>query len=158
LARRKYVIEAGRKWYEIWVPHNPGDWAKPRIVFPDIAECPRFFLDTSGAIVNGDCYWITLKNGKEPDWLLLMLAVANSTFSTKYYDILFHNKLYSGRRRFIAQYVSRFPLPDLQSQAGREILEQVSRVASGGRVDEATEREIDDLVWKSFGLLEEVGR
>ena len=23
LSRRRYVIEAGRQWYEIWVPHNP---------------------------------------------------------------------------------------------------------------------------------------
>ena len=24
LEQRKYVVEAGRKWYEIWVPHQPG--------------------------------------------------------------------------------------------------------------------------------------
>ena len=59
LTSRKYVIDGGRKWYEIWVPHNPDDWGKPKIAYPDISEHPRFFFDSSGAIIQGDCYWIT---------------------------------------------------------------------------------------------------
>ena len=26
LKGRKYLVEGGRKWYEIWVPQNPGHW------------------------------------------------------------------------------------------------------------------------------------
>ena len=63
LSGRKYVIEAGRQWYEIWVPHNPSDWSRPKIASPDISEEPRFCFDPSGAIVNGDCYWMTLRPG-----------------------------------------------------------------------------------------------
>ena len=63
LSRRQYVIDSGRQWYEIWVPHNPKEWSLPKIVFPDIAAEPRFFLDRSGAMVNGECYWITLRPG-----------------------------------------------------------------------------------------------
>jgi adenine-specific DNA-methyltransferase len=157
LMRRKYVIDAGRKWYEIWVPQNPDDWSRPKIVYPDITEYPRFFFDASGAIVNGDCYWITLNRGIEEDWLLLMLAVANSTFITKYYDTVFHNKLYSGRRRFMTQYVANFPLPDLGSPIGREIVDLVSRLLNHDVSQEAIERQINALVWNSFGLSEELG-
>ena len=56
---------------------------------------------------------------------MLMAAVANSTFITRYYDIVFHNKLYAGRRRFMAQYVSQFPLPDLHAPISREIVKRV---------------------------------
>jgi methylase of polypeptide subunit release factors len=154
LARRTYVIDGGRKWYEIWVPHNPGDWGKPKIAYPDISEHPRFFFDASGAIVQGDCYWITLNGGVDANWLLLMLAIANSTFITKYYDTVFHNKLYAGRRRFMTQYVAKFPLPDLA--ASRRIVEEVSKLLKKGEAAEAAERGINRLVWEAFGLAEEL--
>jgi adenine-specific DNA-methyltransferase len=156
LRRRKYVIDAGRRWYEIWVPQNPDDWNKDKIVYPDITEFPRFFLDTTGAIVNGDCYWIILNEGTKSDWLLLMLAVANSTFITRYYDAIYHNKLYSGRRRFMTQYVGGFPLPSLELPCGKKIVRLVSRLIREGKVDYSTEQEIDGLVWEAFGLRKEV--
>ena len=43
----------------------------------------------------------------------LILAVANSSFAVEFYDAVCGNRLYSGRRRFITQYVKRFPLPRL---------------------------------------------
>ena len=154
LTRRKYVIEGGRQWYEIWVPHNPDNWAKPKIAYPDIAEFPRFFFDSTGAIVQGDCYWITLKDGVDPDWLFLILAVANSTFITKYYDAVFHNKLYAGRRRFMTQYVAKFPLPDLASS--RKIVEEVRKILKAAQVTEAAECKVNRMVWEAFGLPEEI--
>jgi adenine-specific DNA-methyltransferase len=156
LEGREYVISAGRRWYEIWVPHSPTDWSKSKIVWPDIAEENRFFLDNSGAIVNGDCYWITLKDSIASDWLLLMLAVANSTFILRFYDTVFHNKLYSGRRRFMTQYVSKFPLPDLNSAIAKQIVSLAKKLAEGQGNPSQLEKESNNLVWKSFGLVEEM--
>lgn len=155
LEGRKYVIEGGRKWYEIWVPHNPADWDRPKIVFPDIAESPRFFFDDTGAIVNGDCYWITLRKGVEEWRLFLMLAIANSSFITKYYDVVFHNKLYAGRRRFMTQYVKTFPVPNPESEVGQRIIELALKLVKDG-ADEDGEAEIDGLVWEAFGLEKEI--
>jgi methylase of polypeptide subunit release factors len=173
LSGRQYVVDSGRLWYEIWVPHNPKEWSLPKIVFPDIAEQPRFFLDRSGAVVNGDCYWITLRAGRHADWLLLMLAVANSSFIVRYYDTAFHNQLYAGRRRFMTQYVKDFPLPDLASRASQGAIARVRELvtapvagpaaSTAAHGDEAAssdrparlaelEREVDDLVWQAFGL------
>ena len=156
LEGREYVISAGRKWYEIWVPHSPDDWSKSKIVWPDIAEENRFFMDKSGAIVNGDCYWITLKESLASDWLLLMLAVANSSFVLRFYDTVFHNKLYSGRRRFMTQYVSKFPLPDLDSACARQIVRLAKTLAEGRGNSRQLEKESNSLVWQAFGLVEEV--
>ena len=159
LTSRRYVIEAGRQWYEIWVPQNPDDWSRAKIVFPDISENPRFFLDENGSIVNGDCYWIMLNGQQDSRWLPLMLAVANSTFILKYYDAVFGNKLYAGRRRFITQYVQRFPLPHLDHPAAGQIIrlvpELVRRSAASFDRSAVAER-IDALVWAAFGLAKEV--
>jgi len=160
LSRRKYVLEAGREWYEIWVPHDPSDWARPKIVFPDIAEEPRFVLDSTEAVVNGNCYWITLRPGYPLDWLFLILAVANSSFITKYYDLAFHNKLYAGRRRFMTQYVRRFPLPEISSSLSQKIIAFVRRLVEqrANPARQEWEAATDALVWESFGLVKEPAR
>ena len=156
LSRRKYVLESGRHWYEIWVPHKPNEWAQAKIVCPDISEVPRFFFDRSGAVVNGDCYWLTLRAGVKESWLFLMLAVANSTFITQYYDTLFHNKLYSGRRRFMAQYVKQFPVPDATSEAARTAIHLVRQMVEGNSIPGLQENNLDNLVWRAFGLEKDV--
>lgn len=90
-----------------------------------------------------------------------MLAVANSSFALKFYDTVFHNKLYSGRRRFMSQYVSRFPLPELnRAQDILALMPSVVATARSGRTPdlERLEQELDALVWKAFGLAEEIAR
>ena len=86
---------------------------------------------------------------------MLMLAVANSSFALKFYDTVFHNKLYSGRRRFMSQYVSRFPLPKLNR--AQDILDLMPSVVAAARSGnsrdlEKLEQVLDALVWKAFGL------
>lgn len=132
LEGRRYVREAGRRWYEIWVPQDPDGWSGPKIVWPDIAEEGRFFLDRSGAVVNGDCYWMALKPGQDPRWLPLLAAVANSSTAARVYDLRFHNRLYAGRRRFMTQYVAAFPRPRLDAPGVPEVIALVDRLMKGG--------------------------
>jgi hypothetical protein len=143
------------------VPHRPRDWTQPKLAFPDISETNKFFLVDPGWIVNGDCYWTKLLPGKDESWLTLMLAVANSSFALKFYDTVFHNKLYSGRRRFMSQYVSRFPLPKLNR--AQDILDLMPSVVATARFGNSPsldrlEQELDALVWKAFGLTKEIAR
>jgi methylase of polypeptide subunit release factors len=128
LAKRKYIEKANRLWYEIWVPQNPASWKSRKIVFRDIAEKPEFWLDDSGAIVNGDCYWIEIRDDITLDELYLALAVANSSFIEKYYDTKFNNKLYSGKRRFMTQYVSDFPLPNVSMPNAQRAIDIVRSI------------------------------
>ena len=150
LEKRKYLVDAGRRWYEIWVPHQPSAWAEPKIVWPDISEQPRFFLDSSGAIVNGDCYWIKLKDNVDSDWLYMMLAVANSNIATEFYDTVFHNKLYSGRRRYMTQYVKEFPLPELNSGLGKQIVRFAKRLVD--EPNQQSENELKAVIRQAFGF------
>jgi adenine-specific DNA-methyltransferase len=158
LERRHYVAEAGRRWFEIWVPQDPAAWSEPKIVFPDISGDPRFYLDLEGRLVNGDCYWITLHHGQPVDMLYLLLGVANSTTIARFHDLVFNNKLYSARRRYITQYVGQYPYPAPNSSAARRLVKLVKRLAepdrsSASRLDAAAaEREVDALVEQAFGL------
>lgn len=128
LRSRKYVIEAGRQWFELWVPHHPDHWKDPKLVFPDISLSPRFYFDKGGRIVNGNCYWIVAQDKKDIDKLLLIQGVANSKLMTKYHDLVFNNKLYSGRRRYFTQYVEKYPLPDFNSSVAKEIISIVKKL------------------------------
>ncbi|HET6878719.1 MAG TPA: N-6 DNA methylase [Pirellulales bacterium] len=155
LESRHYVIEAGRAWYEIWVPQDPEAWSLPKIVFPDISPDARFFWDAKGSIVDGNCYWITTNDPADEELLLFILGVANSALISRYHDLAFQNKLYSQRRRHLTQYITEYPLPDRNAAASRKMVKLVRRLveeplgdADRGRL-EAT---IDELVAQAFGV------
>ena len=142
LQSRKYLIESGRRWYEIWVPQKPALWSHPKVVFPDIAELPRFAIDKSGSVVNGDCYWMVVE---DDDLAELIVAVCNSSFCTWFYDTMCGNYLYSGRRRFMAQYIQRLPIP----RPDKHLIEEVREIRMAN--DYVS---LNALVWSALGLKE----
>jgi DNA-binding Xre family transcriptional regulator/methylase of polypeptide subunit release factors len=151
LESREYLKKANRKWYEIWVPQNPDSWGNRKIVFRDISEKPQFWLDESGAIVNGDCYWMDIKDGTDEDVLFLALAVANSTFIEKYYDTKFNNKIYSGKRRYMSQYVEQFPIPDPELPQSKKAISLVRSIISSGGVGSSDRRkDLDNTISEIF--------
>lgn len=154
LEARTYLIDAGRKWYELWVPQDPAAWPRPKIVFPDISDKPMFWIDTDGGIVNGECYWLQCDNENEQDLLWLAIAVGNSTFIETFYDHRFNNKLYAGRRRFITQYVELFPLPDPAREQSKAIVALTKLIHARTPSSEADllAVELDGMVWRAFGL------
>ncbi|MDD7986660.1 N-6 DNA methylase [Lentisphaera marina] len=153
LKARKYLQESKtRRWYEIWVAHDPEKWKHAKIVFRDISAKPLFWLDKSGAVVNGDCYWLSSMGLENLDMIYLALAVGNSRFIEQFYDAKFNNKLYSGRRRFITQYVKEFPLPNPQGEIARAIIDLVKKTYDLGVFDDRVKEQINDLVDQAFGV------
>ncbi len=140
LESRTYVQKSGREWFEIWVPQKPALWTGRKIVFPDIAENPRFGVDESGSVVNGDCYWIEVD---DEDTAEVVMAIGNSTFCSWFYDATCGNYLYAGRRRFMTQYIERLPIP----APSRELADKIRATRSLGDAS-ALER----LVWELVGL------
>lgn len=137
LEARTYIADAGRNWYEIWVPQDPSLWAAPKLAWRDITEDACFWVESSGAVINGDCYWLAPEAPDDlaPDLaetvLWLMLGVANSRLIGTYYDLRFNNKLYAGRRRFVTQYVKDFPLPDPALPESRKIAALAKAIYAG---------------------------
>ncbi|OYU47886.1 MAG: type II restriction endonuclease subunit M [Rhizobiales bacterium PAR1] len=154
LESRSYVMDAGRRWYELWVPQDPQAWSAPKLVFRDISERPTFWIDLDGSVVNGDCYWLVASRQDDDNLLWLAAAVANSTFAEAFYDHRFNNKLYAGRRRFITQYVEQFPLPDPTLSLSKDIIARAKTIYEANHSAEAQkmERELDALIWQAFGL------
>ncbi|HWN32937.1 MAG TPA: N-6 DNA methylase [Pseudonocardia sp.] len=151
LAARRYLADAGRQWFEIWVPQRPAGWQPPKIVFPDISVAGKFSVDRSGAVVNGDCYWASFADLPAEELGYLLVGVANSTLAVRFYDLMCANRLYSGRRRWMTQYVNRLPLPDPDSRLAGELVSYVRKLC------EATEepepelvRLVDELVHAMF--------
>ncbi|MFI6044471.1 Eco57I restriction-modification methylase domain-containing protein [Nocardia sp. NPDC051321] len=157
LAARHYLGPSGREWFEIWVPQRPHLWREPKLVFPDISERPRFALDRSGAVVNGDCYWISLPDlGERPaeaDRLAyLLMGVANSALGLRFYDAVCGNRLYSGRRRWITQYVSRLPLPNPATPCAASVIDLARALVDGQVPDAAARADLDERVAAAFGV------
>lgn len=154
LENRQYVIAAGRHWFEIWVPQDPDAWGHPKLVFRDIAEKPTFWMDMDGTIVNGDCYWLPCNNPATIDLFWLALSVSNSSFIEEFYDRQFNNKLYAGRRRFITQYVEKFPLPSPEARISKKLIQiakKLYEIVPSPQADQL-EMELDLLVWRAFGF------
>lgn len=152
LSGRTYIQKANRKWYEIWVPQNPDSWKDKKIVFRDISEHPQFWIDDTGAIVNGDCYWIDIKNDVLDDVIYLALAIANSHFIEKYYDVKFNTKLYSGKRRYMTQYVEQFPIPYYGSELAQKAISIVKKIIAENNTNNASSDYIrlNEVVEKLF--------
>ena len=157
LEKRTYVLDAGRAWYAIWVPHDPDGWAADKLVFRDIAPRSTCWLDREGTVVNGDCYWLVPKPEVDPELLFLALAVANSSLVDAWYDRVCNNRLYAGRRRYLSQFVSDYPLPDPTLPSSRALMDGaralVDRLQAGG-LDGCADAiaELDRQVWTAFGL------
>ncbi|MDR1896656.1 MAG: N-6 DNA methylase [Prevotellaceae bacterium] len=152
LEAREYVIQAGRNWYEMWVPQNPAYWKFPKLVFPDISIEAQFSYDESGSIVNGNCYWIVAQTGQEKELLLLIQGIANSKLMAQYHDLCFNNKLYSGRRRYLSQYIEKYPVPDPTSPYSLEIIEIVKKLNAQKNNLQSLEEELNINVLNAFGF------
>jgi len=155
LEGRKYLIEAGRNWYEMWVPQNPEFWALPKLVFPDISIDARFYYDEYGSVVNGNCYWIVAQSEQEKELLLLIQGVANSDLMAKYHDLCFNNKLYSGRRRYFSQYIEKYPMPNPNKSSSKLIVGVVKKLNELSALNQYVvelEAKLNVLVNESFGF------
>lgn len=154
LKKRTYLMKSKRKWYEYWVPQNATLWKFPKLVFPDISVEPRFAIDTTGSIVNGNCYWIYASNDEDLNLLYLIEGVANSNLMIRYHDLTFNNKLYSGRKRYLTQYVEKYPVPNPNSEASKRVVAIAKELHNSTAIDknEALLIELNTMVERAFGF------
>ena len=86
------------------------------------------------------------------DVVYLALAIANSRFIEKYYDVKFNTKLYSGKRRFMSQYVEQFPIPSYTTELAQEaiwIVKQIIAEKNNDVIPDYKEK-VDCIVDKLF--------
>lgn len=153
LAARKYIQKAkSRNWYEIWVPQDPKSFKETKVVFPDISLEPKFTIDNNKYLVDGNCYWLTKLDGIEEDYLYLACAVGNSKIMKRFHEIEFQNVIYSGRKRYLTQYVEKYLIPDINTPESREIIDIVKSLESGANNINELEDRIDKLLHEAFNI------
>ena len=112
LSKRDYLIEAGRKWYEIWVQQKPETFQQPfKIVTPDIKTRNTFALDTRGFMSGSSCFAILPKKQAKADSYYL-LGLLNSELLEFYHKVKASTFIYAGRYRYWTSYIQDYPIID----------------------------------------------
>ncbi|MBN1582438.1 MAG: hypothetical protein JXA89_17150, partial [Anaerolineae bacterium] len=123
------------------------EFEQPKIVYPDIAQRAEFSFDDQGYHLVNTLYLMPTRQ----KWLLGLL---NSKPVYWFYNKT-STQIRGGFVRFIAQYVSRIPIPETtRTHTIEALVEEIlhlKRVTPAADVS-ALEREIDQQVYKLYGL------
>ena len=145
----------------------------PKIIFPDICKGPRFSLDTNGYYLTNTAYCL----GTNDPYLLGILNSRVFWFAISNISIPFGIRAGEYRYRLIYQYMEKVPIriidfssPTDTAHHGHiveltermlKLQKQLSEVKVGHermalqRQIDATDRQIDRLVYELYGLTEE---
>ena len=130
LEKRTYVIESGKKWYEIWNPRDPAYFEDcPKIITPDVSTGSNFVLDNSKYYCHQTCYVINVKMDKIKP--LYLLGILNSKIS-EFYVKAVSPFISGGYYRYLTQYLEGLPvrLPETseESQLADRIVDKVENI------------------------------
>jgi hypothetical protein len=164
--------DQGEFWWEL----RPCDYYDvlddPKIVYPDIAKGPRFYLDTNGTYIRNTAYCL----GTADPYLLGLLNSRLAWFAIARISIPFGTRAGEYRYRLFTQYVEQMPIrpiafSDENDKARHDrMVELVERMLTlhkqlaAAKTDhdktalqrqiDATDRQIDRLVYELYGLTE----
>ncbi|MDY6895415.1 MAG: TaqI-like C-terminal specificity domain-containing protein, partial [Thermotogota bacterium] len=175
LENREHGRMRGEDWYGYVYPKNFELMSKKKILTPDIADRCNFAYDETGDFSFTSGYCITLKSDKESDYFYI-LGILNS----KLIDFFFKRistPLQNGYFRFFSQYLNKIPVclidfsNENQSNTYNRIVElvknlrylnrEIRKILSPNETDrlkrqiDATDAEIDRLVYELYGLTDE---
>ncbi|HII06499.1 MAG TPA: N-6 DNA methylase [Methanotrichaceae archaeon] len=165
--------DQGEFWWELR-PCNYYDFLDgQKIIYPDIAKEPRFFFDIKGTYISNTAYCL----GSDDLYLLGILNSKLSWFSISRISIPFGTRAGRFRFRLIYQYMEQLPIRAIDFSDPQDVARHDSMVKlvekmldlhrrlaetkTGhektllSRQIEATDRQIDDLVYELYGLTEE---
>ncbi|MEK6803642.1 MAG: Fic family protein [Nitrospirota bacterium] len=165
--------DKGQYWWELRSCDYYEYFEGPKIIFPDICKAPRFFLDRSGRYLANTAYCL----GVDDPCLLGILNSRLFWFAISNLSIPFGVRAGQYRYRLIYQYMEKVPIRviDFTAKADKErhgrmvtlvegMLELHQRLtgvktpADKDRLQrqiDATDQEIDRLVYDLYGLTEE---
>jgi len=157
-----------QEWFELQQPATAllEYQSKPKIIYPIIANQCRFTLDRDGYLVNDKAFILPTDD-------LALLGVLNSRTANFYFGAVCAALEGQSDRylEFRAQYVDRFPLPEIPDAARkglesvvRRMLDLLKQLAATNpptektavqRQIDATDRQIDQLVYDLYGLTDD---
>lgn len=163
LKGRTYLAESKtRQWYECWVPQKLSKFQKTKIVTRDIVSHNSFAIDDEGMLCQGNTFFLnrneTLFGSKysslnDEIFYLFMLGVLNSKVM-EYYQKMISGCLYSQKYRYTTTNLNRWPIPDISISEAEQIADIVNRILLENNIRSILENEIDNIMYKAFGLNE----
>jgi type II restriction/modification system DNA methylase subunit YeeA len=152
--------DQGDYWWELRPCDYYPEFEKEKIVWQEMSLEPSFAYDDKKFYTNQTAYIMTGGN------LKFLLGVLNSKISKWYMQNLAYS-LSEGAQRWIKQYVEQLPIPPQTQPLADQIVQKVQEILTltqspdfetsqekQEKVKEL-EREIDQLVYKLYGLTEE---
>jgi adenine-specific DNA-methyltransferase len=155
--------DQGDYWWELRPCDYYPEFEKEKILWQEMSLEPSFAYDDKKFYTNQTAYIMTGEN------LKFLLGVLNSKISKWYMQNLAYS-LSEGAQRWIKQYVEQIPIPPLTPQTqplADQVVQKVQEILTltqspdfetsqekQQKVKEL-EREIDQLVYKLYGLTEE---
>jgi len=128
LSRRRYVKQAKRRWYEIWVHQDPDWFSVPyKLITPDFASRNSFALDTKGFFPGGTVFVIILKD-QDDEFNKYMLGMLNSKVLEFYHKVNTSTFIYAGRYRYWTSYLKDYPLVSYKPILASVPAEKATRV------------------------------
>jgi hypothetical protein len=136
-----------QEWYELQQPQlrYTSFYKQPKIIYPIIANKPRFAFDTTGSFINDKAFII-------PVYDLCLLGILNSSYVWEYLNSIC-SKLRGGDLELRHIYISKIPIPNASTTEREAISKLVQKCLDAKGADcEAWEKEIDDRVAALYGL------
>jgi type I restriction-modification system DNA methylase subunit len=149
LEARHYVIEAGKRWYEIWNPRDPEWFDRPKIVTPNLSRHNNFAYD-DGIMLHGiryyyyldhDCYGIILSSNNKADHLYL-LGLLNSKileFYIKHISPYCAGKYFRYMTGYLEELPIKLPMTVKEHEIAEKIIKKVEDILSHYNIKQLTE-------------------
>jgi len=173
LAGRSYLEDAGRNWYECWVPQRPDYFdVDNKIITPEMAPGNSFALDTTGFFCIGSCYSILLEQ-ESPLLYRHLTGLLNSDLVEFFLKAESSTQLYADRFRYNKSYIENLPVlyadPSKIDEGSvdsvnnpvsvEDTMVYISSLVNGlGEENveaEFVEEEINELTYRMFDITEE---
>ncbi len=156
-AEKRY--DKGDFWWELRACEYYGEFEKPKIILPDISTRGNFTMDMSNCYTVNTSYIIPVEDPS-------LLGILNSKLITFFYSNL-TSSIRGNYYRFIYQYIIKIPVAGKNKEIGKkakQMLDLHDRLSKSNtpheqdlikRQIDATDKEIDSLVYELYGLTEE---
>ncbi len=146
----------GKHWSNLRACSFFDDFKKEKIIWIELSDENRFALCKDEIYLLNSAYFLIPPKEFES---LYLLGVLNSRL-IKFYMMLIANTSGMGTIRWINVYVREFPIPVVNNERQRPIISLVDQILTSKKENpeadtSALEREIDELVYKLYGLKEE---
>ena len=148
--RARQRDDQGQYWWELRPCVYYNAFEQPKIVYPDIASEARFIWDEDGYYTDTTMFCVPSGTRVRP-WLVTLLNSAVQNFAL----FTISPAIRGGFSRFKTQYVERLPIvepSESDKQRLEALVDQLQAIGGGGPQAEAFEREVDQIVYRTYGL------